>query len=441
MKRIIQGRRFVLGVDFFNKRNDGTLFFPDVYYRFKFCIFIVSGIARKQEFGEAAFFIRNAEVVPQMEMVRISESKLQEINPGRFLIPIIKDTRDIGVLAGILSSPSALQLAAAPVRYTRMLDMANDSGRFLTISQMEKLGGYPTDAAHWNCDGKSFARLFEGKMVQAFDHRAASLSFYKSNIFRTGEGEWASDAEHADPSFTTTSRFYVELEKDEWKCPREWALAIKDITSTTNTRSTICALIPMAGSGHTLPLLFDPEINGTSHFLCANINAFVLDFVARTKIQGNHLTWHIMKDLPIIQRQTYVSRRVGNRTASEIVKDHVLRLTYTAHDMVAFAQEMGYLNRDDTVKPPIIWNEAERRHLRARLDALYFILYGVTYEEDIRYILSTFPIVERKDREAFQGIYLTRELILWYKRALEAGDPDSGAPEADVIRLAKNRSN
>jgi hypothetical protein len=79
-----------------------------------------------------------------------------------------------------------------------------------------------------------------------------------------------------------------------------------------------------------------------------------------------------MKDLPIIQRQTYVSRRVGNRAASEIV-------------------------------------------------ALYFILYGITNEEDIRYILSTFPIVERKDCEAFQGVYLTRELILWYKRALEAG--------------------
>jgi hypothetical protein len=31
-------------------------------------------------------------------------------------------------------------------------------------------------------------------------------------------------------------------------------------------------------------------------------------------------------------------------------------------------------------------------------------------------------------------------LILWYKRALEAGDPDALAPEAEVIRLAKNRS-
>ncbi|MGH6672995.1 MAG: hypothetical protein ACRECV_13615 [Xanthobacteraceae bacterium] len=119
----------------------------------------------------------------------------------------------------------------------------------------------------------------------------------------------------------------------------------------------------------------------------------------------------------------------------------MLRLTYTAHDMAPFARDMGYVNKDGTVKPPIIWNEPERRHLRARLDALYFILYGVSDEDDIRYILSTFPIVERKDRQAFDGVYLTCELILWYKRALEAGDCQSLAPEAEVIGLAKNRGN
>ena len=47
--------------------------------------------------------------------------------------------------------------------------------------------------------------------------------------------------------------------------------------------------------------------------------------------------------------------------------------------------------------------------------------------------------MERKDREAFDGVYLTQELILWYKRALEAGDPTSIAPESDLIRVAKGR--
>jgi hypothetical protein len=44
-------------------------------------------------------------------------------------------------------------------------------------------------------------------------------------------------------------------------------------------------------------------------------------------------------------------------------------------------------------------------------------------------------------REAFDGVYLTCELILWYKRALDAGDPDIVAPVAELIRLAKTREN
>jgi hypothetical protein len=148
------------------------------------------------------------------------------------------------------------------------------------------------------------------------------------------------------------------------------------------------------------------------------------------------LTLFILEQLPVVPPEQY-ARRFGPRTAAEIVKDHVLRLTYTAHDMAAFGRDIGYVNADGSVKAPIVWDEAERRQLRARLDALYFLLYGVADEDDIRYILSTFPIVERKDRAAHDGCYLTAELILWHKRALEAGDPDGLAPEADLVRAGR----
>ena len=73
-----------------------------------------------------------------------------------------------------------------------------------------------------------------------------------------------------------------------------------------------------------------------------------------------------------------------------------MRLTYTANDMAPFARDLGYEG------PPLIWNDEERRHLRARLDALYFHLYGLS-KEDAEYILSTFPIVQRED-EASSGL-------------------------------------
>ena len=73
--------------------------------------------------------------------------------------------------------------------------------------------------------------------------------------------------------------------------------------------------------------------------------------------------------------------------------------------------------------PPFIWDDEERRHLRARLDALYFHLYGLS-RDDADYILSTFPIVQREDEAEF-GTYRTRSLILAYMSALAAGDTDT----------------
>ena len=72
---------------------------------------------------------------------------------------------------------------------------------------------------------------------------------------------------------------------------------------------------------------------------------------------------------------------------------------------------------------PFVWDEEERRHLRARLDALYFHLYGLT-REDAEYVLDTFPIVRREDEAAFDS-YRTRDLILAYMNALSAGDTES----------------
>ncbi len=78
------------------------------------------------------------------------------------------------------------------------------------------------------------------------------------------------------------------------------------------------------------------------------------------------------------------------------------------------ARDFGYDSQ------PFIWNEEERHHLRARLDALYFHLYGLS-RKDAAYILDTFPIVRRHDKAAF-GHYRTKDMVLAYYNALNAGD-------------------
>ena len=150
----------------------------------------------------------------------------------------------------------------------------------------------------------------------------------------------------------------------------------------------------------------------------ANLNAVPLDYIARQKIQGQHLNWYIVEQLPVVPVARCESTRFGPKTAAQIIRDAVLELTYTAHDMAPFARDLGYT--DD----PFVWNDDRRLRLRAKLDAVFFHLYGVTDRADIRYIYSTFPIVKRQETSAY-GKYRSRDLCLAYMNALAAGQPDA----------------
>ena len=158
--------------------------------------------------------------------------------------------------------------------------------------------------------------------------------------------------------------------------------------------------------------------------VCANLNTSMLDFIARTKILSNHASWYVIEQLPVIPPAKYDAALFGPKTAGEIVREAVLELTYTAHDIAPFARDMGYVDKAGKVKPPFVWDEERRLKLRAKLDAVYFHLYGVTDRDDVRYIYSTFPIVEREEIAAY-GRYRSCELCLAWMSALASGDPDA----------------
>lgn len=96
------------------------------------------------------------------------------------------------------------------------------------------------------------------------------------------------------------------------------------------------------------------------------------------------------------------------------MRQQVLHLTYTAIDMEPFARDLGYQ------APPFRWDDEDRRHRLARLDALFFHLYGLD-RADAAYVLDQFPIVRQNDEREY-GTYRTRELVLAYMNAVAAGD-------------------
>ena len=147
--------------------------------------------------------------------------------------------------------------------------------------------------------------------------------------------------------------------------------------------------------------------------------------MVRQKAHSTNLNWYIVEQLPVVPPDRYETIRFGHKTAGEIVREAVLELTYTAHDMAPFARDMGYVDEMGEVKPPFTWNEGRRLILCSRLDAVFFHLYGVTDRDDIRYIYSTFPIVERKEKASYGGVYRSCELCLAWMNALAAGNPDA----------------
>ena len=73
---------------------------------------------------------------------------------------------------------------------------------------------------------------------------------------------------------------------------------------------------------------------------------------------------------------------------------------------------------------PFLWDEQRHLLLRAKLDALFFHPYGVTDLNDVRYVHSTFPIVEHEKTAAY-GAYRSRDFCLTWMNALAAGHPDA----------------
>lgn len=159
--------------------------------------------------------------------------------------------------------------------------------------------------------------------------------------------------------------------------------------------------------------------------LCANLNSIVLDFVARTKILSDHASWFIFEQLPVVPPAQMEKKSFGIKSAAEIVREIVLVLTYTSYDMVPFARDMGFVDGAGNVRPPFVWDEERRLKLRAKLDEVFFHLYRVTDRDDVRYIYSTFPIVERQETQAYGGCCRSQDLCLAWMNALAAGDLDA----------------
>ena len=411
--------------DFENKK----IFFKDVHASFKFCALIFGGEERRFDETACAFFLHDTATIKDPDRCfPLAPADFARVNPNTATAPIFRTRRDAAITRGIYEHHPVLvdrsggdERRAWPVQYMQgLFNMTSDSHLFRTAAQLEAAGFYPVQGNRWKRGEELYLPLYQGRMIHQFDHRANSVRVNPENTHNPYLSQEVSTAQHADPGFLPHTQYWVPAVDVESALPegRGWTIAYRRIARSTDTRTMIASIVPKAGFGDSIFLLVPmPGLSASdASLVVANLDSFIFDFVTRQKLHGTNLSWYLLEQLPAIAPDGY-DRRFGEKTAREIVCDHVLRLSYTAHDMAPFARDLGYDG------PPFIWDEEERRHLRARLDALYFHLYGLS-KDDAGYILGTFPIVQRQDQAAF-GRYRTREQVLAYMNALTAGDTET----------------
>jgi len=272
------------------------------------------------------------------------------------------------------------------VRFLRMFDQTNASELFLTAAELKKKR-CRLDGNRWVRGKKRYLPLYEAKMVQMYDHRAASVEVARANWMRQGQPVAPTLVEHQNPEHAAMPRWWVEeaAVASALGAKRPYFLGFKDITSPTNQRTMIAAAIPWSGVTNHFVLVLTDEPSRREACLLANLNSLAYDFVARQKMGGVTLNFFIVEQLPTLPPDRYDAPCpwAPGETLEAWISDRVLALSCTANDMKPLARACKH-------KPAVHkWNPDERAQMTADLDAAYFHLYGIE-REDLIYILTTF---------------------------------------------------
>jgi hypothetical protein len=422
-------------VSLFDFENKGIL--PGVHSSYKFCLLTLAGSRRPEREAEFVFFAHATSDLTEPERrFRLSADDFALLNPNTRTCPIFRTRRDAEITKGIYGRVPVLVNeemgeAGNPWRVSfrqGLFNMASDSGMFRTREQLEEAG--------WRLKGNVFRRgdeaylpLYEAKMTHQFDHRFGDYAAVPSDSSSVQLPDVPLER-HADADFLPLPRYWVAAKEvearlvDRWTC--DWLLGWRDICRNTDERTVISAVIPRTAVGDTF-LLALPQVPPVVVVgLLADLDSFVLDYVARQKLGGIHLKYHVFKQLAVFPPSGYAEMAPWEPDSSlaDWLGPRVLELTYAVWDLAAFGKDLGWDG------PPSCLDADRRKQLRPELDAAFFQLYGIE-RDDVDYIMDTFPIVRKNDEKA-HGEYRTKRLILEVYDAMGAAIR-SGRPYQTIL--------
>lgn len=206
--------------------------------------------------------------------------------------------------------------------------------------------------------------------------------------------------------------------------PVRWLHILRDVTNSMNERTMVSDATPTAGIGHTASLLeYEHAQAIASTLVLANLNSLVFDWATRLSVGGLHMSFFIVKQLPVLPPEAYLEEMLPGLTYAEAIVPRALELTYTSWELQPFAEDLGYEGA------PFRWDDARRHRLRCELDAVFAHMYRLD-RADLEWILDaeepseSFPTLKNNELKEF-GEYRTQRYALdAYDRIARGELPD-----------------
>jgi hypothetical protein len=396
--------------------NEDRLFL-NVNNMFRFVLMTVTGTSVRAPFAEVVAFARNRDaVVDPTRRYQLSAGEILAINPNTGTFPTFHRQRDAEINLLLYRRTGVFWQEDHPTGnpwhlsfMQGLFNMASDSELFRTRAELTS-DGFLLSGNRFTRENKTILPLYEAKMAHHYDHRFATYEGATQANLNKGTLPQADDVQHSRADFQPMPEYWVdefevaERLRNRWS--RGWLLGWRNISNAHNERTIVAVLIPRTGVAHSMPLMFPQQEPFRVAGLYANLCSFSCDYTARQKLGGTNFTYGYLKQIPVLNPETYGAEAAWCRSISlnDWIVPRVLELTYTAWDLEPFARDVGFDG------PPFRWDAERRFLLRCELDAAFFHLYGLN-REDTAYVMDTFPIVRKHDEKA-HGEYRTKRVIL-----------------------------
>ncbi len=207
---LMVSRSLITLYDFENRQR----IFPDVDGRFKFCVLVFGGAEVRTPHADFVFYAHSMDdLKPRNRHIALSGADLALLNPNTRTCPIFRSRRDAELTKGIYRRVPVLidesrQEGGNPwgIRFVTMFHQTNDAELFCEAEQLKELG-CKLVGNRWTKGKLTYLPLYEAKMVQAYDHRAASVKVVAGNWVRQGQTDDTTLVEHQNPEFVIQPRW------------------------------------------------------------------------------------------------------------------------------------------------------------------------------------------------------------------------------------------